>query len=77
VGTERHTLRRANGVVLTKLELVNGGIVVETAYLLETPRTPEKRNFTSLAEADAAYLEEVAMSEQSDLVARRLSREGG
>jgi hypothetical protein len=72
--TQRQILRSAQGVVLTKLELVNAGTVVDTAYLLQTLRTPETWNFSSLAEADAAYLKEVGLSETDDLVAKRLGK---
>jgi hypothetical protein len=74
VGTQKQILRSAHGVVLTKLELMNSGAVVDTAYLLETLRTPERWNFSSLAEADAAYLKELGLSETDDLVAKRLGR---
>ena len=74
MSTRRQVLRTAQGVVLTKLELVNGSAVVDTEYLLETLRSPEKWNFSSLAEADAAYLKEVGLSETDDLVAKRLGK---
>lgn len=72
MATRKQVLRYGQGETLTKLELMNGPSVADTAYLLETLRTPEKRNFSRLAEAEAAYLEELALSEASDLVARRL-----
>lgn len=70
--TQREIIRSAYGVTLTKMELVNGGAVLDTAYLLKTMRTPETWHFSGLAEADAAYLQELALSEASDLVAQRL-----
>lgn len=74
MATRKEIIRSACGVVLRKLELMNNRISVDTAYHLETLRTPETWTFASLAEADAAYLNELTLSEASDLVARRLGR---
>jgi hypothetical protein len=62
------------GVTLWKTELMADGAVAATAYYLESLRTPEKPAFNSLAEADAAWLKEVELSEASDFVAQRLGR---
>jgi hypothetical protein len=72
MSTAKEVIRTACGVVLTKMELLHDGQVVSTAYHLKTLRTPETSIFTSLAEADAAYTQEVNLSEASDLVAQRL-----
>jgi hypothetical protein len=72
--SRKEVLRTACGVTLWKTELVHDGVVAATAYILESLRTPEKPAFNSLAEADAAYLKEVGLSEESELVARRLRR---
>jgi hypothetical protein len=74
MATHKEVVRSAWGVVLRKMELRNGGQVVDTAYHLGTLRTPETWVFSSLAEADAAYLKELALSQESDLVARRLGK---
>lgn len=67
-------LRSECGVKLWKVELLHDGGVASTAYTLETLRTPEKPGFGNLAEADAAFDEEVKASEASPLVAQRLGR---
>jgi hypothetical protein len=74
MATKRTVVRSSHGVVLTKLELMNNGVAVDTGYLLETLRNPEKRTFGSLAEADAAYLQELGLSKVSEIVAQRLGR---
>jgi hypothetical protein len=71
--TRREVVREGCGVVLRKMELVNDGAVVSKAYHLETLRTPETWIFSSFAEADAAYLKELGLSEASELVAQRLA----
>jgi hypothetical protein len=75
MASRKELLRSADcGVKLWKTELLADGGVAATAYFLESLRTPEKPGFDSLAEADAAWLKEVELSEASPLVAQRLGR---
>lgn len=74
MSTKRELLHSGCGVKLWKLQLIHGGSAVATNYLLETLRTPETENFASLTEANAAYLKELGLSEESELVAKRLGR---
>jgi|GEM_PF-3942905 len=74
MASRKTVLRSACGVTLWRTELLADGSVAATAYILESLRTPEKPGFGSLAEAEDAYLKEVALSEESDFVAGRLGR---
>jgi len=74
MGSERKVLRTAQGVTLTEIALRNGDAIVDRAYHVASLRTPETWNFTSLAEADARYLDEVTQSEADPIVQRRLNR---
>ncbi|NBQ40059.1 MAG: hypothetical protein EBU34_09850 [Alphaproteobacteria bacterium] len=67
-------LRKAQGVTLTEIRLHGNGGIVDRAYHVATLRTPETWNCTSLAEADALFLDEVGKSENDPLVQRRLTR---
>ena len=75
MASNKKLLRSADcGVKLWKVELNAGGGVADTAYSLESLRTPERPGFGSLAEADAAWLKEVELSEADPFVAQRLGR---
>lgn len=74
MASRKTLLHSASGVNLWKVEHLADGGVAATAYTLESLRTPEKPGFGSLAEADAAFLKEVELSEASPFVAERLGR---
>lgn len=74
MATERTLLCTSEGVELWQTNLIAGGSVVSSAFVLSSLRTPERPAYASEAEARRAFQEEVKLSAASSIVQQRLGR---
>jgi hypothetical protein len=75
MASRKQLLRAADcGVKLWQVDLMGDAGVDATAYSLESLRTPERPDFTSLAEANATFDKEVAMSSPGPFEAEKSRR---
>lgn len=58
--TRTTNIHEGLGARLDKVELMNGHVVVDTSYALHSPRSPVAKEYHGRAEAQAAYLAELA-----------------